>query len=190
MERLTEKVNGGYRLKIPKDKNISDLEIKLNAYDKLGAYEGAEELGLLAGLTPKEEGDTVCELDRVIEYCLDKVSNTEAGKMYLKLAEWLTELKEYQFLIETEALLKPPCSIGDTVWCIFESEVYEGKAEGFNICVGNQKQYVNIEVTYGIVDPFYNDGRLMHRHDPKRFGKTVFLTKKEAKVALERMKGA
>ncbi len=37
MERLTEKVNGGYQLKIPKDTKLSDLEIKFNAYDKLGA---------------------------------------------------------------------------------------------------------------------------------------------------------
>jgi len=128
MERLTEKVNGGYRLKIPKDKNISDLEIKLNAYDKLGAYEGAEELGLLAGLTPKEEGDTVCELDRVIEYCLDKVSNTEAGKMYLKLAEWLTELKEYQFLEEEGQLLRLPCNVGDIVYEISLVEPYRNPA--------------------------------------------------------------
>lgn len=53
MERLTEKTENGYALKIPKDKNISDLEIKFNVYDKLGAYEDAEEQGLLLRLPCK-----------------------------------------------------------------------------------------------------------------------------------------
>lgn len=44
MERLTEKIENGYVLKMPKDKNISDLEIKFNVYDKLGAYEDAEKI--------------------------------------------------------------------------------------------------------------------------------------------------
>lgn len=64
MERLTEKTENGYVLKIPKDKNISDLEIKFNVYDKLGAYEDAEEQGLLLRL-PCKVGDTVYVFRRI-----------------------------------------------------------------------------------------------------------------------------
>lgn len=53
MERLTEKIENGYVLKMPKDKNISDLEIKFNVYDKLGAYEDAEKQGVLLKLPCK-----------------------------------------------------------------------------------------------------------------------------------------
>ena len=58
MERLTEKVNGGYILKVPENSELSDLELKFNVYDKLGALEDAEEQGRLA-ILPCKSGDTV-----------------------------------------------------------------------------------------------------------------------------------
>ena len=44
MERLTKKIDIGYILKLPEDKNISDLEIKFSVYDKLGRYEDLQEM--------------------------------------------------------------------------------------------------------------------------------------------------
>lgn len=58
MERLTKKTAGGYVLKMPTDKSISDLEIKFNVYDKLGKYEDTKEQGLLLRL-PVAEGTNV-----------------------------------------------------------------------------------------------------------------------------------
>jgi len=96
--------------------------------ERLTEYEDAEKLGLLVKLVPEKEVDAVFELDRVIEYCLDNVSNTEAGKAYLRLAEWLTELKEYQFLEEEGQLLRLPCNVGDIVYEISLVEPYRNPA--------------------------------------------------------------
>ena len=80
--------------------------------------------------------------------------------------------------------------MGDTVWCIFEGKVYKGKAERFAYWHDTiDGDYVNIDVTYNIIDPFYTDGRLMRRCDPKRYGNRVFLTREEAEQALAEMKG-
>lgn len=68
MERLTKKTAGGYVLKMPTDKSISDLEIKFNVYDKLGKYEDAEEQGLLLRL-PCKVGTKVYEVSNNTDDC-------------------------------------------------------------------------------------------------------------------------
>ena len=97
-------------------------------------------------------------------------------------------LREYEIAEEQGLLLRLPCKVGDTVWCIFEGKVYKGKAERFAYWHDTiDGDYVNIDVTYNIIDPFYTDGRLMRRCDPKRYGNRVFLTKEEAEKALKQM---
>ena len=69
------------------------------------------------------------------------------------------KLAEYEDLEEQGKLLKLPCAVGDTVYCIFTS------MKGTNPVIFSQK------FNYGMVE---------------RFGKTVFLTKEEAEQSLER----
>ena len=108
----------------------------------------------------------------------------------LKMQYLIDKLAEYEDAEEQGLLLRLPCKVCDTVWCIFDGKVYKGKAERFaywhDTIVGD---YVNIDVAYSIIDPFYTDGRYMRRCDPKRYGNRVFLTREEAEQALEAMKG-
>ena len=104
------------------------------------------------------------------------------------LEEVLEKLYELENKQEQGLLIELPCKVGDTVWCIFEGKVYKGKAERFaywhDTIVGD---YVNIDVAYSIIDPFYTDGRYMRRCDPKRYGNRVFLTSEEAEAKLAEM---
>lgn len=80
MERLTKKTAGGYVLKMPTDKSISDLEIKFNVYDRLGEYEDLEEQGLLLRL-PCKIGDIVYSVTRnfVSEYMICSIEKYNEG---------------------------------------------------------------------------------------------------------------
>lgn len=70
-------------------------------------------------------------------------------------------LGEYEDLEEQGKLIKLPCAIGDTVYCIFTS------MKGTNPVIFTQK------FNYGMIEGF---------------GKTVFLTKEDAETALQKMK--
>lgn len=43
---------------------------------------------------------------------------------YKQMANWLEQLKEYQQLVEQGRLIKSPCKVGDTVYCIENKEIY------------------------------------------------------------------
>lgn len=102
--------------------------------------------------------------------------------------EAVAKLAHYEDLEEQGLLLKPPCKVGDTVWCIFESKIYEAIARKVTIVTGlNNYQLVKIEAEFEIVDPFYNDGRLMKYGMYQNYLETVFLTKAEAEKALAEM---
>lgn len=111
MDRLTKKIDGGYTLKLPEDKSISDLEIKFNVYDKLGELEDLAEQGRLF-ILPCKQGDTVytpwawgVENDIVgsIEYVNDKmyVKNYYGGIIGEASSVFLTEdeaIRKYEEL--------------------------------------------------------------------------------------------
>ena len=95
----------------------------------------------------------------------------------LKLAE---KLKEYEDLEEQGKLLKLPCAVGDTVY-----RINKGKKEPIipmlviGIAIRNENELV-IQ-TKDIADDNHN------LYSKNSIGKTVFLTKEEAEVALKEL---
>lgn len=117
------------------------------------------------------------------EYCY--------GALDKATLEFLKELKEYRDAEEQGLLLRLPCKVGDTVFCIFERrtkctendrEFDEYSCQGCECleCDSRTEKYVYEMKAYGLDWIVAN---------LSRFGKTVFLTKEEAEAALEKMKG-
>ena len=102
-----------------------------------------------------------------------------------QLAEWLEELKEYRDLEEQGLLLKLPCKIGDTVYQLINSHIYEYKVIG--ICFDIFQNKWMYEVAYQIGLEWF---KTMCDFDAFGKSKTVFLTKEEAEKALERLECA
>lgn len=99
-----------------------------------------------------------------------------------QVAEYLRKLKEYEDLEEQGRLLKLPCKVGDTVYCIENKEIYT--------------------CTVGIISISKNNGVWVEINFPKEMpdivaieynlddiGKTVFLTKSEAEAKLKELRG-
>ena len=98
--------------------------------------------------------------------------------IYLKLAE-------YEDLEEQGLLLKLPCKIGDTVYQLINSHIYEYKVIG--ICFDIFQNKWMYEVAYQIGLEWF---KTMCDFDAFGKSKTVFLTKEEAEKALERLECA
>ena len=94
----------------------------------------------------------------------------------------LQELKEYRDLEEQGLLLKLPCKIGDTVYQLINSHIYEYKVIG--ICFDIFQNKWMYEVAYQIGLEWF---KTMCDFDVFGKSKTVFLTKEEAEKALERL---
>ena len=97
----------------------------------------------------------------------------------------LQELKEYRDLEEQGLLLKLPCKIGDTVYQLINSHIYEYKVIG--ICFDIFQNKWMYEVAYQIGLEWF---KTMCDFDVFGKSKTVFLTKEEAEKALERLECA
>ena len=120
----------------------------------------------------KEEFDMLCEQAKKI----DDVGLT---------TRILQELKEYRDLEEQGLLLKLPCKIGDTVYQLINSHIYEYKVIG--ICFDIFQNKWMYEVAYQIGLEWF---KTMCDFDAFGKSKTVFLTKEEAEKALERLECA
>ena len=92
------------------------------------------------------------------------------------------KLKEYEDLEEQGLLLKLPCKIGDTVYQLINSHIYEYKVIG--ICFDIFQNKWMYEVAYQIGLEWF---KTMCDFDAFGKSKTVFLTKEEAEKALERL---
>lgn len=107
-----------------------------------------------------------------------------------QLAEWLEKYKEYQQLEEQGRLVKLPCKVGDTVYCIFSrytkctpnsEEFDEYNCQGCEYeCDSKKENYVQDMKAYSLDWIVTN---------LKNFGKTVFLTKSEAEAKLKELRG-
>ena len=101
---------------------------------------------------------------------------------------WLAiyfKLKEYEDLEEQELLLKLPCKVGDTIYQLINSHIYEYKVIG--ICFDIFQNKWMYEVAYQIGLEWF---KTMCDFDAFGKSKTVFLTKEEAEKALERLECA
>ena len=106
-----------------------------------------------------------------------------------QVKEYLEELKRYRDLEEQGLLLRLSCKVGDTVYCICERytkcseyrqvlEEYPCQCCECLECDSHKELYVQPQKAYSLDWIVSN---------LKRFGKTVFLTKKEAKQKLKEM---
>ena len=112
------------------------------------------------GIMPEQ----IREIDRLYAEKCKELSEIQknylTGMELANMAIGLKKLKEYQDLEEQGKLLKLPCTVGDTVYCIMTS------IKGTNPVIFSQK------FDYGMIESF---------------GKAVFLTREEAEVALKEL---
>ena len=100
------------------------------------------------------------------------------------------KLADYEDLEEQGLLLKLPCDVGETVFCIYSrwtkcsaynEEKDEYRCQGCECaCDSRKEKYISEQRAHSLDWIITN---------LKAFGKTVFLTEQEAQAALEKMKG-
>ena len=112
------------------------------------------------------------------EYCNNKDMNCE--KCAIQKA--FDKLAEYEDLEEEGLLLKLPCKIGDTVYQLINSHIYEYKVIG--ICFDIFQNKWMYEVAYQIGLEWF---KTMCDFDAFGKSKTVFLTKEEAEEKLKEL---
>lgn len=106
------------------------------------------------------------------------------------ISDALKKLAVYEDLEEQGRLLKLPCKVGDTVYCIFNrytkctfnnEEFDECSCQGCEYeCDSKKENYVQDMRAYSLDWIVTN---------LKNFGKTVFLTKSEAEAKLKELRG-
>lgn len=146
-------------------------------------------------------------IDEIIEHCDRKTgmyekacdikylettmnNSTKEYWEHKQVAEYLRKFKDYKDLEEQGRLIKLPCKVGDTVYCIFNrytkctfnnEEFDECSCQGCEYeCDSKKEKYVQDMRTYSLDWIVTN---------LKNFGKTVFLTKSEAEAKLKELRG-
>ena len=112
------------------------------------------------------------------EYCNNKDMNCEK----CDIQKAFDKLAEYEDLEEQGLLLKLPCKIGDTVYQLINSHIYEYKVIG--ICFDIFQNKWMYEVAYQIGLEWF---KTMCDFDAFGKSKTVFLTKEEAEKKLKEL---
>lgn len=118
---------------------------------------------------------------------VDVVDNEYSKANYNKI---LTKLGDYEDLEEQSRLIKLPCKVGDTVYCIFtrytrctfgNEEFDEYSCQGCEYeCDSKKENYVQDMKAYSLDWIVTN---------LKNIGKTAFLTKSEAEAKLKELRG-
>lgn len=99
----------------------------------------------------------------------------------------LTKLADYEDLEEQGLLVRLPCKVGDMVWDndFGYPESYKIKAFSYGYC----DDYVEPDIEDEIIFYYENyTGSITGAFPMSEIGKTVFLTREEAKKKLEEMK--
>lgn len=114
----------------------------------------------------------------------------ERVSIWTKNQQLIDKLAYYEDLEEQGRLLKLPCKVGDTVYCIFNrytkctssnERFDECSCQGCEYeCDSKKENYVQDMRAYSLDWIVTN---------LKNFGKTVFLTKSEAEAKLEELRG-
>lgn len=116
--------------------------------------------------------------------------NDETRKIGKKEAAY-AKLKDYEDAEEQGLLLRLPCKVGDTVYCMFcrytkctsnnkEFDEYDCQGCQQDECDSKIEKYIQDMRAYSLDWIVTN---------LKNFGKTVFLTKEEAEAKLKEMEG-
>lgn len=146
-------------------------------------------------------------IDEIIEHCDRKTrmyekacdikylettmnNSTKEYWEHKQVAEYLRKFKEYEDLEERGRLVKLPCKVGDTVYCIFNrytkctfnnEEFDEYNCQGCEYeCDSKKENYVQDMKAYSLHWIVTN---------LKKFGKTAFLTKSESEAKLKELRG-
>ena len=138
----------------------------------------------------------ITKLDAKIQNIQERIEKmafddkAEVGVKFLaSTVSYLKELREYKQLEKQGLLLRLPCKVRDTVYCIYErytkcseneQEFDEYSCQGCECleCDSHKELYVQSQKAYSLDWIVSN---------LKRFGKTVFLTKEEAEQKLKEM---
>ena len=94
----------------------------------------------------------------------------------------IERLGKYEDLEEQGGLVKLPCKVGDTVYCIENKEIYTCTVGKISISKNNG---VWVEINF----PKEMPDIIAIEYNPDDFSKTVFLTKSEAEAKLKELKG-
>lgn len=113
------------------------------------------------------------------------------GEETNKLTNALNRFAELEDMIEQGLLVKLPCKVGDTVYCVGTkclSGEYEYECDTINDCYTCHLDKENI-VFAKKVELWFLQGLVFNSLEHFKFGKTVFLTKAEAEARLAELKG-
>lgn len=101
----------------------------------------------------------------------------------------LSKLGEIEDLEEQGKLIKIPCVVGDTVWCIFEKKIYKAIAQKVTVVTGlDNYRLVKIEAEFEMEDIFYDDGRMTKYLRYGNYLEDIFITQEDAEVKLKEIK--
>ena len=84
----------------------------------------------------------------------------------------------------TKGVIVPPCKAGDTVYAIYDKQVYEAVCEYVTTVQHKEGSFTKIKAEFDIEDSFYYDGRKTRFGVYGMYEADVFLTKEEAEKAL------
>lgn len=131
------------------------------------------------------DGDS---LEPYESYCNAMVA--KSAEEYEQLAEWLTQLKEYQQLEEQGRLIKLPCKVGDTLYKIIVDKYTKCSLHDkeFSLNCEYCEEKCDSKAIYVIKDFIVFDINEIIFY-MKSIGKTVFLTKSEAEARLKELRG-
>lgn len=130
-------------------------------------------------------------MERLTERNNKRYSGKYKAKGNVWIADCIEKLGEYEDLEDNGLLLRLPCKLGDTVWCIYvrytkcsenEQEFDEYSCQGCERleCDSRMEHYMQSQKAYSL------DWIVSNLN---RFGKTVFLTQAEAEQKLKEMEG-
>lgn len=102
----------------------------------------------------------------------------------------LWKIKEYESLEEQNRLLRLPCAVGDTVYCIYsrytKCSAHNQEFEESS-CLGCESECDSEKEYYVKEQRAYSLDWIVTQIVCKHFSKTVFLTREEAEAALEEL---
>lgn len=100
----------------------------------------------------------------------------KCSKEHEQLAEWLTQLKEYQQLEGQGRLIKLPCKVGDTL---------------YRLVPNLYRKYVEIKIAQFVINKneIYFTTNKGASWSVGKIGKTIFRTKAEAEAKLKELRG-
>lgn len=140
----------------------------------------------------------LCSIDRLggaddcdlcYEYCkVIEEGNVDCGDC--AISKCFNKLSEYEDLEEQGKLLKLPCAVGDTVYCIYsrytKCSAHNQEFEESS-CLGCESECDSEKECYVQEQRAYSLDWIVTQIVCKHFGKIIFLTREEAEAVLKEL---